>query len=31
MVILILVTVFVFDNISNAIRSRLMGRDGQAE
>jgi phosphonate transport system permease protein len=28
MVILILGTVFIFDNISNAIRSRLMGRGG---
>ena len=27
MVILILITVFIFDNISNAIRSRLIGRD----
>ena len=27
MVILILITVFIFDNISNAIRSRLMGRE----
>jgi len=31
MVILILVTVFIFDNISNAIRSRLMGRDASAK
>ncbi len=30
MVILILITVFIFDNISNAIRSRLMGRDNAA-
>ncbi|GKX34433.1 MAG: phosphonate ABC transporter, permease protein PhnE [Rhizobiaceae bacterium MnEN-MB40S] len=29
MVILILITVFVFDNISNAIRSRLMGQGGE--
>lgn len=28
MVLLILATVFIFDGISNAIRSRLMGRDG---
>ena len=27
MVVLILATVFIFDNISNAIRSRLIGRD----
>ena len=28
MVILILIVVFVFDNISNALRSRLIGRAG---
>lgn len=31
MVVLILITVFIFDNISNAIRSRLMGRDNKAD